>query len=43
MERYRKVAMIKVNGSNNNAGGDGKGNGDSSSGGGGMKNVEEKR
>ena len=43
LERYRKVAMIKVNGSNTNGGGDGKGNGDSSSGGGGMTNVAEKR
>ena len=43
LERYRKVAMIKVNGSNTNVGGDGKGNGDSSSGGGGMTNVAEKR
>ena len=43
LERYRKAAMIKVNGSNTNGGGDGKGNGDSSSGGGGMTNVAEKR
>ena len=43
LERYRKVAMIKVNGSNTNGGDDGKGNGDSSSGGGGMTNVAEKR